>query len=391
MRSLLKRRTSVIRVVVVCVPFLIGAGRVHADIPGGLDRKQATTQPDGKMLWYDAKQLEVEGKGWTDTKAFYHRLPARAEGKVLPPSVWPLSQDTAGMCVRFVSDAERIAARWTVTSRNLAMDHMPATGVSGVDLYVKDGDRWRWIGAGRPGAQSNERTLAAGIPKGTWEYLLYLPLYNGVQSLAIGIPVHATIAKAPPRPGDRGKPIVYYGTSIAQGGCACRPGMAHTSILGRMLDWHVINLGFSGSGILDPMVGTLMAELDAAAYVLDCVPNMNAVMVQERTEPFVKALRAARPNVPIVLVENIVYQASYFLPEMREAYRGKNQALRAAYERLVSAGVGNLHYVPCDTFLGEDGEATVDGTHCTDLGFQRFAEALEPFFRRILGLKAASR
>jgi len=356
-----------------------------------IDPRTATQDAGGKWLWYDARALDVEGKGWADTEPFFHRLPARAKGKVRE-AVWGLGTHTAGMCVRFVTDAGDIAARWTVTSRNLAMDHMPATGVSGLDLYVKDDGQWRWIGVGRPKqSPTNEVTLAGGIPKGRHEYLLYLPLYNGVETLLIGIPPGAVLCKAPPRPPERAKPIVYYGTSIAQGGCANRPGMAHTAILGRRLDWHVINLGFSGNGTLDPEVGELMAELDAAMYVIDCCPNMSPELITQRAEPFVMELRRARPDTPIVLVENIAYQKGYFLPESRQAYQSKNQALRKAYEALLKRGISKMYYVPGETLLGTDGEATVDGSHCTDLGFQRFADALEPALRAILLRSATTR
>lgn len=348
-----------------------------------LDPSTAAPGDDGKCLWYDARRLGVEGKGWDDADAPYHRFPAKAKG-VVRDAVWGLSTHSAGLCVRFVTDADQIAVRWTVVSKKLAMAHMPATGVSGIDLYVNDEGTWRWIGNARPKEQSNESVLAKGIPDGTHEYLLYLPLYNGTKSLEVGVPVDAVLAKAPARPPEKARPIVFYGTSIVQGGCASRPGMAHTSILGRRLDHLTINLGFSGNGKLEPEIGALLAELDAAAYVLDCLPNMDPALVTERAEPFMKALREARPGVPIVLVENIAYQAGYFLPETRASYEDKNKALHEAYERLVADGVTGLHYVPGARLLGNDGEATVDGTHATDLGFQRFADALEPVLRVIL-------
>ncbi len=348
-----------------------------------LDSNFAAKDTSGEWLWYDAKGLTIEGKGWTDTDRFYDRLPVRAKGAV-PDPVWSLSRHSAGICVRFSTDAEKISARWKVLNDNLAMPHMPATGVSGLDLYVNDNGVWRWIGNGRPGGQSTQAVLATGIPAGNREYMVYLPLYNGTESLEIGVAPTATLSKAPARPAGKEKPVIFYGTSITQGGCASRPGMAHTAILGRRLDRPVINLGFSGNGKLDAELGKLIAEVDAAVYVLDCAPNMPPEMITERTEPFVTALRAARPDTPIVLVENISYQAGAFLPGARAGYTDKNKALRAAFERLTEKGIQGLSYLPGETLLGSDGEATVDGTHPTDLGFQRMADAFEPVLRKAL-------
>src|SRR5262249_3188476 len=139
------------------------------------------------MLWYDVRLLGVEGQGWADTKAPFDRLPAKAEGLVRKP-VWDLSRHSAGLCVRFVTDATSFYGRWTLTSANLAMLHMPATGVSGIDLYVRLPDgRWQWLSGGRPTKQDNSQLLVAGLPKAPHEFLLYLPLYNGVSSVGIGV------------------------------------------------------------------------------------------------------------------------------------------------------------------------------------------------------------
>ena len=190
--------------------------------------------------------------------------------------VWNLTRDSTGLCVRFVTDSPTIEARWTLNKALLAMPHMPATGVSGLDLYAKaDDGKWRWLAVGQPKVSpTNSVRLVTGLPKGPREYLLYLPLYNGVSSVEIGIPKDRQIAKAEPRPEALRKPIVFYGTSITQGGCASRPGMVHTAILGRQLNRPVINLGFSGNGKMEPELADLLAELDPAVYVLDCLPNM---------------------------------------------------------------------------------------------------------------------
>ena len=338
------------------------------------------------LAWYDIRELGVEGRGWEDVGRFYSRLPARAEG-VVPTPVWDLGQRSAGLCVRFVTDAQAISATWTLYRDTLAMDHMPATGVSGLDLYVRHEGKWRWVGIGRPTkAPTNSAVLVSDLPAGTREYLLYLPLYNGVERVQIGLPERTKLAKAPAYAGARRKPICFYGTSVVQGGCASRPGMVHSAILQRKLDWPVINLGFSGNGKMDPSVIELLAELDVAAYVLDCLPNMDAGQIAERLEPGVKRLRQAHPTTPIVLVENLPYQQAYLVETRRRRLEMSNAAHRAAYERLIAAGVGNLHYVPSDNLLGDDSEATVDGTHATDVGFQRIAAALEPAIRAAVGV-----
>lgn len=375
---------------VVCTTIVLAlAGPAPAGQP--LDPALAKADPDGKVLWYDIRQLGVEGQGWTDTKAPFDRLPAKAEATVRAP-VWGLSRHSAGLCVRFTSDSPTIQARWTLTSKSLAMAHMPATGVSGLDLYARAADgRWHWLGVGQPTQPTNTTRLADGLPAGQREFMLYLPLYNGVSSVELGIPKDRMLARADERSAGQRKPIVFYGTSITQGGCASRPGMVHTAILGRRLGQPVINLGFSGNGRMEVEVARLLGELDAAVFVIDCLPNLNAKDVAERTEPFVRELRKARPETPILLVEDRSYANSALLPSPRRHNEESRAALRAAYDRLVAAGVAGLHYLKGDKLLGDDGEDTVDGSHPTDLGFVRHADAFEPALKPLLRESGAAR
>lgn len=336
------------------------------------------------LTWTDLRDLGIEGQGWLDTKAPYDRLPAKAEGKVRD-AVWNLSRHSAGLCARFVTEAQEIHARWVLTSANLAMPHMAATGVSGLDLYVKtDRGTWRWLAVGRPERQTNACCLVAGLPSGRREYLLYLPLYNGVQRAELGIPAGATLAKAGPwGPGNR-RPILFYGTSILQGGCASRPGMVHSAILGRRLDYPHINLGFSGNGRMEPELADLLAELAPSVYVLDCLPNMDAAAVHERVEPFVRILRAARPHTPILLVEDRSYADAFLVASKREQNDANHRALDAAFKRLRQSGVKHLYRLEGSELLGRDGEGTVDSSHPTDLGFMRQADAFGNALRKLL-------
>lgn len=344
---------------------------------------QASSQA---LTWHNLSSLRVEGKAWEATKHPYDRLPARAEG-VVRPDVWGLSHDSAGLYYRFTTDSDVLRARWILRRADqIALPHMPSTGVSGLDLYVRDGGQWHWMGVGIPGSTTlNEATLAEGLTREKREYLLYLPLYNGVDSIELGLLAGATLEPAPDRYAGY-KPILYYGTSIVQGGCASRPGMAHAAILGRMLDWPVINLGFSGNGKSEPEMARLLAELDPSVYILDSLPNLSVAEAAERVEPFVRVIRAAHPGTPIVLVENVPYADARYKQARRSKVEDIDALLETLFEKMRAGGDTAVYYVRAGVLLGSDGEATVDGTHPTDLGFLRMAEGIAPVLKAVLHL-----
>ena len=361
---------------------LAAGAALAAQAPKGQQSKPLAKEGasgDG-LTWHNVQEWGVEGKGWPDTERAFDRLPARAKA-IVRKAVWGLSRHSAGMCVRFETDATSIHAKWTLLSGGLAMSHMPATGVSGLDLYAQDGaGRWRWLAVGRPTRQTTKARLVAGLPAKRRAYMLYLPLYNGVNSLEVGVSPKAAFRGLAPRP----KPMAFYGTSIMQGGCASRPGMVYSAILGRRLNRPTINLGFSGNGTMDKELALLMAELDPCVYVIDCLPNMAAAAVAQRTEPLVRILRKARPTTPIVLVEDRTYCHAWLIESARRRNDTSRAELRKAHDRLVAAGVTHLHYVPGEHLFGDDGEATVDGSHATDLGFVRQADALEPVLKPLV-------
>jgi GDSL-like lipase/acylhydrolase family protein/SGNH-like hydrolase/esterase family protein len=372
-----------IRVIVIGLFLLVSANSGLAE-PVVIDSSQAKLDENGTTLWYDARLLTVEGQGWSENKSAYDRLPSKAEGKVRS-AVWNLSRHSAGIAVRFTTDAPALQARWTLTSASLAMPHMPATGVSGLDLYVRDHERrWRWLANGRPGAQTSSVQLVAGLPVNEREYMIYLPLYNGVKSVEIGIAKEHAIAAAGNRAEGYEKPMVFYGTSITQGGCASRPGMVHTAILGRCFERPVINLGFSGNGRMEAEVVELIAEIDASVYVLDCLPNIDAAAVAARTKPCIEILRKARPDTPILLVEDRTYCDSFLVASKRQRNLTSRAALRQVFDQLIAAGEEQLYYLEGEHLLGDDNEGTVDSSHPTDLGFQRQADAFGAALRPIL-------
>lgn len=346
---------------------------VYAEEPLPLNPAIAWIDPDENVRWYEAEHLKLEGKGWQDTESVYDRLPAKAKGRVTG-AVWGLSKHSSGIAVRFSTDTPVIQVRWTLQKRELAMPHMPATGVSGVDLYARDEEgQWRFVKVGVP---TGHDSRAAFRVRPGQELLLYFPLYNGVDSLEIGIPEEARLFIPAESSRDRHAPLVFYGTSIVQGACASRPGMAATAITGRGLDIPVINLGFSGSGKMEIEMAELAAELEASVYVLDCLWNMSPDQVSERVAPFVNLLRSRRPDTPIVLVEDSHVRGLSPTP--------KGRVLREVFDQLQSEGVTNLHFLSNRGMLGNDGEGTVDGTHPNDAGFVRQAAVFEAFLGVLL-------
>ncbi len=184
--------------------------------------------------WYDVQKWGVEGRILPEQERlrWFDRLPASAEKKVTS-NVWNLSRDSAGMMFRFKTDSSSIQVHYKLTKENLGMPHMPATGVSGVDLYARDTDgRWKWVQVTRPAKQEVKAEIVSGLAEGYREYAAYLPLYNGVEFMSIGVEKGKRFEGLAPR----AKPIVFYGTSITHGASASRPGMVHTAILGRRFD-----------------------------------------------------------------------------------------------------------------------------------------------------------
>jgi lysophospholipase L1-like esterase len=348
--------------------------------------RPAFSQSATAYQWWNPAKNDfpvIEGQGWHTGLAHpYDRLPAKAE-KNVRNAVWSLSHETAGLMIRFRSNATDIRVRYTVGER-LGMPHMPSTGVSGVDLYAVNRDGgWEWCGGKYQFGDTIEYHFSSLPDDYTREYHLYLPLYNNVKWLEIGVPDKEGFTPLPLR---LDKPIVIYGTSIAQGACASRPGMAWTSILGRRLHDPVINLGFSGNGRLEEGVVNLLTELDPKIYVVDCLPNMTgfpADTTKARLIKTVKTLREKKPGVPVLIVEHADASIGSLDSGRDNAYKRVNTAAKEVFAELKASGMENIYYLSADE-IGFDNESTVEGLHPNDQGMELYAAAYEKAIRHIL-------
>lgn len=360
---------------IILVSVVAAIQLVGAVCAGVVASQGAREDADGSTLWYDGTALPIEGRAFSETESYYDRLPAQAKERV-PASVWNLSHNSAGLALRFVADAGAFKVRWAVRNAGLAMPHMPATGVSGVDVYQRTPQGWRFVLNGRPISITNE--VQVSLQPGS-ECLVYLPLYNGTAMIEVGVAKGQTLSTAPARPNGDLKPIVFYGTSITQGGCASRPGMAFTAIAGRLVDAPIVNLGFSGNGKMEMALCDLLAEIDASVYVLDCLWNMDDALIQERAEPFIRALQQKRPQTPILLAEDC--------NTFEKAPTSKARLLAGIYDKLKGEDAdrwANLHYLEAKEMLGHDSEGTVDGCHPNDLGMMRLGQVFGTALQRLL-------
>lgn len=339
-----------------------------------------------QVKWHSTDNLPLIGKAVDDasTSTRYQRIPDSLLNVVRGGALSGLGRHSAGMALRFAAKTDRIDAKWYSPFKTL-MNHQTPTGTRGLDLYtlMPDGT-WTFVNSARPNVYDNhsEANIISNMDPVMREYLLYLPLYDGIDSLYIGLGSDAELLQ-PSATLHAGKPIVAYGTSIMQGGCANRPGMAHTNILARRLNREVINLGFSGNGQLDLEIAHVIAAVpDPGLIILDFVPNVNEEQIETLMIPFFEIIRSAHPDVPFLFVEDPNFPHKRFDKYIRHEVDHRNGMMKERYEQL-AAKYGNLHYLPADHLFGTDCEATVDGLHFTDLGFLRFADLMEPIVKRI--------
>ena len=323
--------------------------------------------------YYGKENFLIEGTGVPESakESPYDRLPISSKGKVRQ-AVWDLSKNSAGVAVRFLSNSPSIKVKWGIMN-DTKLNHMASTGVKGVDLYCKVEGKWVYVNTGRPTAIENEASLVSTLTPGEREFKIYLPLYDGTTHLEVGIDSTSYIKKPAP---ETQLPIVFFGTSILQGGCASRPGMVFTSIISRKMDVDCYNFGFSGNGRMDKPVVDVISDIKASFYVIDCLPNMTPKQVSDSVMPLAKAIRAKNPSTPIVFVENIEYARIPFEVNLKKAFEAKNEALKTEFDKLVKEGVKEVYYIRSTNAIGDDNEGTVDGTHMTDLGFMRYADYL---------------
>lgn len=344
----------------------------------------ASAQDKLGVTYVDAAQFKLLGKSIVSDSLKFYRISEDLAAK-LPKRVKELSKNTAGFNLIFKTNSTSIHIKWRLSEYKI-LPNMTPIAVDGFDLYGWNKGKWQFVAAARPSGLENMSTFIENLNGEMRHFKIYFPLYTGVEKVELGVDEKSSILPA----ADAflpAKKIVVYGSSITQGASASRPGMAFTSVLGRKLNADITNLGFSGAGKIEIEVAEVISKIKADLFVLDCVPNPSAEEIRTRTIPFVERLRKTNPNVPILMVESLFRENGYWDQKMGETVKKQNAAFNAAYKKLKSTGMINLYYLNNDDLIGTDHEATIDGTHFTDLGHVRMADKLYQSITTILSTK----
>ena len=309
----------------------------------------------------------------------FQRFPQRYKKKIRR-EVWELSENSAGVCFSFSTDSTNLFIKWNLKN-DFKMRHMTDVGISGLDLYQKRYDDWYFISTGIPEGLKNESYLYKRYKKKLRHFRIHLPLYNTLTNLELGIDTDATFHFKY----DDKSPLVFYGTSITQGGCASRPGLAYTNIISRKLNRSCINLGFSGNGHLETSIGRIFSNMQEAIFIIDCMWNIDKNDVIKNTHSFLSAVRSKINNYkrPIIFHEQYIAYEHHPDEKAIKLIVKKNKALKEQIDKQINNGFKNVFLIGQDGCINEDSEATVDGVHFNDLGFVRFADHFITEFKKL--------
>lgn len=325
--------------------------------------------------YVDASTLTVIGKTMPTPKLFQRVDTARYD---LWQPVKNYSIFSTGLAVVFRTDSRNIRARWKTGGYGLG-HNMTAIARKGLDLYIERDGAWVYAGFGWPKGDNHDSPLVEHMDEGEKLCLLYLPLWDQVLSLELGVDAGSRIEAAPNPFRHR---IVVLGSSVTHGASAGRPGMTWTARLARETGLDFFNLGYSGHCKLQPEFARMLAETDADAFVLDAFSNPSAREIDERLDAFVATVRKAHPTVPLVFIQTEVRETGNFNLRARRFEEEKRAAAEAGVKRLMRTDK-NIYFIDSKGMIGTDHLGTVDGSHPSDQGFMYMTRHLEPQLRKI--------
>lgn len=328
------------------------------------------------IRFFDVKQPPFKIHGVFFDNGKFRRLPEDV-AKTVSEGVYTLHAHTAGGRVRFKTDSPYIAIHAKMPGV-CKMPHFALTGSVGFDLYVWDEEE-RYVKTFIPPftiEDGFESVIDLGTAE-TREITINFPLYSEVSELYIGLSDTACVCE--PKPYTITTPIVYYGSSITQGGCASRPGRSYESVLSRRFDTDYINLGFSGNAKAEDTIAEYIKQLDMSVFAYDYDHNAPSVEHLANThEKMFLTIRDAKPDLPIILMS----RPKYYLTEDEVK---RLEIIKATYRRAKENGDTHVYFIDGKALMALAGnEGTVDDCHPTDFGFASMAQAVGDVLEEIL-------
>ena len=340
-------------------------------------------------VFHDARKtpFEIYGLYKPTEGSSFRRIPEEV-AKATSEGVFRLHTNTAGGRVRFTTDSEYVAIKCTMPGIT-HFSHMPLSGVAGFDMYLSENGDDIFAKTFVPPYDMTNGYVSIfhfGNRKER-EITINFPLYNDVDDLYIGLEPDAKLSGG--RKYKYETPVVYYGSSITQGGCASRPGNSYEAFISQSLDCNHINLGFSGNAKGEDAIMDYIASLPMSAFVYDYDYNTPSVEhLRETHEKGFLKIREKNPKLPIIIVSapNDNSRASDPNVELRSTYTLRRNIIFSTYMNAVNRGDENVYFVDGTSLF--DGEfansCTVDGCHPTDLGFYRMATSIGRVVRLVL-------
>ena len=337
------------------------------------------TDLEGKFIKADS--LTWVGKA-SNTMNIYHRVDT-AIYKKMPQKVKSLFTNSAGIAIAFTTNSSSIAAKWSVKNGK-GLPNMPDINSMGLDLYIKKGGTWRYAGIGRPEGSYSEQMIATNMDTLAKECLLYLPTYDEITSLEIGVDKSSFIK--PSASPFEGK-YVIYGSSITQGASASRAGLGYPARMARATGLNFINLGLSGNGKMEAPVIEMLGDIACDAYIMDCIANPSPEEIGERAPYAIRYLRKKHPETPIIFIQSVLREKGLFDEKVRLKSKQQNEAIERVFNDLQKEQIPHLYLIKENNFLGTDNEGTIDGVHPNDIGFDRMIRVIQPAILSILNKK----
>ena len=299
----------------------------------------------------------------------------------LPETVNRYFSYATGLAVAFRTNSTCIHVRWN-TSDKAESVNTTLIAQSGMDLYIRRDDGWVFAGVATPGWKDTHRATVVENMEDNWkDCLLYLPLFNRVDSLQIGIDETADIESLPNLFREK---VVVIGSSITHGASAGRPGLAYPARLNRALGVEFANLGACGLCRMEDFWADIAGDTEADAFLFDTFSNPSPQVIRERLPGFVAKIRESHPDTPLIFLQTVVRETGNFDLKKRDYERRKREAATEELEKIRKAGDRNVYFISPGMVLGDDHEATTDGVHPTDAGYERIVDALLPQLAKIL-------